>query len=315
MRTWMKLVGLFVVTCTWNAVGCGGVPNEPLLRFAGVKECNPNEVFKPFGGIPLTPPPKVESSIFVKGERVGCLGVFWDGQTDAPPVFSVLLKEDGSYLVYDPNTKQPATQDNKIGAAVSPGVPKVNVVLCLTNTPSANILDLNCNNLVKGGIAGCMSASGRLFGWYAQDIPLNPAEGNGTCKICHSERCDNKDNDCDGEIDEDGACGSILGASCKAYDKPQLDANAPKCTSSAECSCLRLSDGSYYVCAGPDAKSVAWAPVATAGSACNKSVAEGPPASNIYSCGSQSLVCDLCDGKYVWRLQTGRCSAGVLANP
>lgn len=315
MRTWMKLVGLLAVLCTWNALGCGGTPNEPLLRFAGVKECNPNEVFKPYGGIPLSPPPKVDSSVFVKGERAGCLGVYWDGQTGDPPTFAVLVKEDGSYLVYDPDTKQPATQDNKIGATVSPGVPKVNVAICITNTPSANILDLNCNALMKGGIANCMANSSRLFGWQGLDIPLNPSEGNGTCKLCYSERCDNLDNDCDGQVDEDGACGSILGVSCKAYDKPAIDAGAPKCSAQEECGCLRLSNGSYYVCAGPDAQSVAWVPVATGGSACTQQVAVGPPANNIYYCGREALVCDQCDTNYVWRRQKDRCSAGTMTQP
>lgn len=290
---------------------CGGVPSDPLLRFAGVKECNPNEVFKPFGGIPLKLPLPVEKEIFVKGERSGCIGIFWQGQTGDPPVFTMLVKSDGSYLVYDSVTKQPATQDNRLGATISPGVSEVDVAICVTKTPTERILELDCKNLVKQDVKGCMANADVLFGWKGSKIPVNPGQGNGTCSLCHHERCDNKDNNCDGQIDNDGACGKMLGIDCKAHDKAVIDATAPKCSSQEACQCLRLNTGDYYVCAGKTAPEVKWTKVTEAAGACSAQQTGGT-----YFCGSKSLVCDRCDGNnYAWRNKEGSCTDGIIKQP
>lgn len=310
MRIWMKRIVLLCCVFPWLNGACGGVPNEPLLRFGGVKECNPNEVFKPFGGIPLSPPPTIEKEIFVKGERVGCIGIFWQGQTGEPPTFATLVKADGSYLVYDPATKQPAVQDNKLGATVSPGVSEIDVVVCLTKTSSDKINDLDCKNLVKGDVKGCMANADVLFSWKGTKIPLDPSKGNGTCTLCHHERCDNKDNDCDGQIDNNGACGKIVGKDCKAYDKPTIDAGAPKCNSQETCQCLRLNTGDYYVCYGNTAQTVAWTKVGDAAATCN-----AQKSGSFAFCGSQSLLCDRCEGNHVWRNKEGSCSDGVVKQP
>ncbi len=312
MRIWMKCLALFGVLTPLLFGACGGIPDNSLLRFTGVKACNPNVVFKPLNGIPLKDAGKFEPNIFVKGDRAGCIGVFWEGQTGNSPYFATVIKQDGSYIVYDPNTKQPVVGKNKLGATVAPGVSEVNVVICVMNSPTSKVLDLDCKNIVKGQVSGCLNNTSALYAWQGKLIPMEASKGNGTCTLCHHEVCDGKDNDCNGKVDDGGACGRILGKDCKSYADLK---SAPKCNSKEACQCIRLPNKDYYVCYGKTTGAVQWTKVSSAAATCTKAVSQSPdPNVNRSFCGSISLVCDTCDKKLVWRTK-GRCSEGQLRNP
>lgn len=299
------LIGLISI---WMQGGCAGIPNEPLPQLS----CPMQEAFgKDLNIVSLSKGQTYK--LFQKGgEEYGCMGIVWAGQTGTPPHFVTLLKQDGSYLVYDPATKQPVTQD-KVGANIAPGVREVDVLLFIYDIPAKDAPTMDCASLVKAGIAGCWANTSCLFVLHGAKIPLDRAKGNGSCRVCQRELCNGKDDNCDlnGEIDEvtegQNPCGKILNVGCGYADKP-VTSQTSGCDGKQGCKCLVYGQ-QVYVCAGSSSDNVQWMPIDEATKQCNKEASE---TSAKYSCGNMPLICDLCDGNYSWRSSKAGCPGGVM---
>jgi hypothetical protein len=293
--------------------GCPG-PGDPVFgSCAACTECNPKTAFAN-ATVPL---PQGASHVLFSGGKpeYGCIGVTWAGQKDAPPGFVAKLNADGSYEVLNPTTRT-FTSSDQIVANVAPGVGEITAWFFVFKGTEQEALTLDCSNVAKGGSVGCVNNPACLFSWQ---VKTNAAGQGGTCSLCRRELCNGKDDDCDGDIDEDGACGRLFATVyCKSYDKPTLDDGAPKCDGNSACSCLVLNDASksVYVCAGDKQENVKWTKLSDAQAGC-KTAADASVGKKFF-CSSEPLICDTCPSltpKVGWRF-TGQnrqgCTSGNM---
>ncbi len=270
------------------STGCGGVPEVPLLNFSA-KECSLSAKFP---------------HLFKKKEAYGCLAVYWEGQSKniTPPNFPVVVKSDGTYLVYDKETDTFVSADKPISVTVDPGVSEVNVAVFIIDVLKGReeIKKFSCDNLVGARLNGCWNDKACKVVWYATNVPLNPEKGNGSCQICQRELCNGKDDDCDGQTDEDNACGYVLNSPCfysKTIPKKPCDTNSP-------CQCAVVG-GQVYVCWGVS-NNQSWRALPGGIDRCTSGINE------LRFCGKDQLFCDKCnEGNsfvYKWSLNSQRCA-------
>jgi hypothetical protein len=298
MSLLLRISALFAL-CLTLVVGCG-VPDVSIVPPGG-KECNPQTVFPK--GAPFPQDGKNEPMFQADGKQYACMSVVWEGLSKPEIGYLARIGKDGKYEVQDPVTKQFSA--DKVGHTVAPGVEKVDVLFYFFKGKGEG---LDCTKVAQGGLAGCLSSPDCLLVWRTAGVPLDPNKGKGTCSLCTRELCDGKDNDCDGKIDNNGACGTILKQDCQYVAK--VDAKTPGCENGGSCSCRVDAAGTVYVCAGTDAKTSNWQPLSTIQGQC-KTKADGNKTSY---CGNIELICDACstDGSYVWRDRKGGCRAGTL---
>jgi hypothetical protein len=255
---WRRALVL-VVLLGW--LGCAGVPNTPILDFKGKAECDPTKV--------------VGATAFAKGGKAyGCLSLTNTGKDDQ--VFPIQINKDGTYMVQDPSSGE--FTDEKIGAAVAAGVEKINIDIYFLQEDPAKINKDYCTNIAKEKVAGCLANAKCLFVWRGEQLPLDRKADPGTCRICSKEKCNGKDDNCDGTADENNACGTIIGYRCE-YGK---ETPGP-CTPAGPCRCVVTPQGKQ-ICYGTKSFEQKWKPYSEVQAQCT--------AGSKFFCNSDTIQCD-----------------------